>query len=129
MTLNAAAMLDNALLRQRDDNHNYRPEFKYDFNEKATKNLILGSTDRHADNALFYQLIVSQYGENNIRRYRRRADCIFKSIIYVNFESIFSVQKKREDRRKKIGYSINNSKEWSKDEIDDKCSVLFEDGF
>ena len=129
MTLNAAAMLDNVVVRQRDDTHNYRPEFRYDFNEKTTKNMILGSTDRHADNALFYQIIAGQYGDENINQYRKQIDCILRSLIYVDFEPVFSSQKKKENERKKAGYLIDNSKEWGEDAIDAKCTILFEDGF
>ena len=74
MTLNAAAMLDNVIVRQSDDTHNYIPEFRYDFNEKTTKNMVLGSTDRHADNALFYQVIAGQYGDEHIDEYRKQMD-------------------------------------------------------
>ena len=101
MTLNAAAMLDNVIVRQRDDAHNYRPEFRYDFNEKTTKNMVLGSTDRHADSALFYQIIAGQYGDENIDQYRKQIDCIQRSLIYVDFKSVFSSQKKKENERKK----------------------------
>ena len=96
MTFNVAAMLDNCIVRQQDDTHNKRPEFKYDFNEKITKDLILSSIDLHADNALFYQLIASQYGEKNIDIYRRQQDCILKSLIYMDFKKAFSGRKKKE---------------------------------
>ena len=129
MTLNAAAMLDNVIVRQRDDAHNYRPEFRYDFNEKTTKNMVLGSTDRHADSALFYQIIAGQYGDENIDQYRKQIDCIQRSLIYVDFKSVFSSQKKKENERKKAGYLTGNTKEWGEDAIDAKCTVLFEDGF
>ena len=130
MTLNAAAMLDNAVVRQCDDTHNYRPEFRYDFNEKTTKQLILKSTDRHADNALFYQIIAGQYGGGiNVDKYRKQIDCILKSLIFVDFESVFSSQKKGENVRRKVGYSIYDDAKWSEEAIDGKCSILFEDGF
>ena len=129
MTLNAAAMLDNTIVRQRNDTHNDRPEFRYDFNEKSTKGMVLECTNHHDDNALFYQLIASQYGDENIEQYRGLRDCIFKSLVYVDFESVFSSQKKKENTRKKIGYSISNSKEWDREAIDTMCTILFEDGF
>ena len=88
MTLNAAAMLDHTIVCQRDEIHNYRPEFRYDFNEKSIKNLILSSTERHADNALFYQVIASKYGEDSIHQYRMQEDCISRSLIYVDFSGI-----------------------------------------
>ena len=129
MTLDVAAMLDNVIVSQRDDTHNYRPEFRFDFNEKTTKNLILLSTDRHADNALFYQIVACQYGNENIEQYRKQTDCILRSLIYVDFNSIFSAQKKKENERKKTGYLIDDGKEWGEEAIDAKCTVLFEDGF
>ena len=129
ITLNAAAMLDNVVVRQQDDTHNFRPEFRFDFNEKTTKNMVIASTDRHADNALFYQIIAGRYGDENISQYRKQTDCILKSLIYLDFESVFSSQKKKENKRKKVGYLIDNSKEWDEKAIDAICSVLFEDGF
>lgn len=129
MTLDAASMLDNVIVRQRDDTHNYRPEFRYDFNEKSTKNMILKSTDRHADNALFYQIIAGQSGNKDINERRKQIDCILRSLIYVDFEPVFSSQKKGENARKKTGHLIDNSDEWNEDAIDAKCTVLFEDGF
>ena len=129
MTLNAAAMLDHVVKRQHGNTHNERPEFRYDFKEKTTENFILESTERHADNALFYQLIAGRYGDENVSRYRRQADCILKSLFYVDFESVFSSQKKRENEKKKVGYSIYDSSKWSEEAIDAICSVLFEDGF
>ena len=122
MTFNVAAMLDNCIVRQQDDTHNKRPEFKYDFNEKITKDLILSSIDLHADNALFYQLIASQYGEKNIDIYRRQQDCILKSLIYMDFKKAFSGRKKKEKPSEFID-------DWNVATIDEYCSVLFEDGF
>jgi hypothetical protein len=126
MTLNAAAMLDHTIVCQRDEIHNYRPEFRYDFNEKSIKNLILSSTERHADNALFYQVIASKYGEDSIGQYRMQEDCISRSLIYVDFSGIFSPQAIKENKRKSAGYSIDK---WDKKSIDAKCAPLFEDGF
>lgn len=129
MTLNAAAMLDNVIVRQCNDTHNYIPEFRYDFNEKTTKNMVLGSTDRHADNALFYQVIAGQYGDEHIDEYRKQIDCILRSLVYVDFEPVFSSQKKKENARKRTGYLIDDAKEWSEEIIDPKLTVLFKDGF
>lgn len=127
MTLNAAAMLGSAVVRQQDDTHNYRPEFKYDFNKKYIKNSILENTDLHSDNALFYQIIASQYGHKAVDQYRHQTDCILRSLIYVNFKQVFSDQK--ETKGKKAGCLPSVSRKGNENDIDAKCSVLFEDGF
>ena len=55
MTLSAAAMLDIAVERQKNDKSDQQPEFRYDFNDISVKNKALYSTEPHADNTLFYE--------------------------------------------------------------------------
>ena len=120
MTLNAAAMLDNEIVRLWDGDHNYKPEYRYDFNDGSTKNLVLEETNPHADNALYYQLIASVYGDSYLD-YLDQKDCIVRSLIYLDFCELFSPQDRKNSR-------LSVSK-WTGDAIDAKCSVLFEDGF
>ena len=102
MTLSAAAMLDIAVERQKNDKSDQQPEFRYDFNDISVKNKALYSTEPHADNALFYQVIEEKYGKGAVNSYRsqnnpEQADCILKALIYLDFQGVFSPQGEAKD--------------------------------
>lgn len=127
MTLDAAAMLDNAVVSRKEENsNNPQPEFTFDFRDRSIKHMVLSATDRHADNALFYQLIESIYGSENTAQYRRMEDCIKRTLVYVDFRALLSSQTINNNRRKKRSFSING---WKEADIDDQCLIFFEDGF
>ena len=119
MTLDAAAMLNDTRVRLRN-NRNCRPEYRYDFNDTTTRNLILKNTDRHSDNALFYQII------NILKKERDDPDAVFKSVVYISFkEAILS----RKLKKGTEGETVKSYTEWERETLYSYCNILFEDGF